>query len=102
MNGNEHSKYRRLPVDKLPPAAARLLLASFTMGPGDTYADLMERSGIYNCRTFLAARRVLLERGFIRQHAGQEHTTLYEQEPERKPLATIPYIGVIRTTDAKQ
>lgn len=91
-----------LRIGKLPPAAARLLLASFTMKPGDTYADLMERSGIYNCWTFLAARKQLLEGGFIRQHDGQEYTVLYEQEPEQQPLATIPYIGVIRTTNAKQ
>jgi hypothetical protein len=49
------------------------------------------------------ARQQLKEIGFLVMRDGLECPTYYEQEePERKPLATIPYAGVIRTTNAKQ
>lgn len=98
---------KRLPIAKLSPAAARLLLASFEMEPGDTYAELVERSGISNCVTFLSARNQLKELGFIVQRDGQEYTTMYMPDPEltrnTEPYPTIPYPGVVtKVTNAKQ
>lgn len=100
-------KYRRLDVGGLTSAPARLLLVLF-QEPGQPEHIVMERSGITETATYVAARKVLESRGFIRKIEGQEYFSLWEQEPEsefepeRKPLATIPYIGMIRTTNAKQ
>lgn len=90
---------KRLPIDKLSPAAARMLLALLTVEPDEQYDEAVIRSGISGCLTFLTARQQLVKLGFIVQRDGREFTTVYEQEPAEQhvtePHPTIPYPGTI-------
>lgn len=102
---DNYAKYRRLPVDKLTPAAARLLLAFSTIQPNESEVDVMERSGISEVLTYVEAKKQLGRHGFVIWRDGREYITMYAQEPERpvtEGYPTIPYIGVIKTTNAKQ
>jgi hypothetical protein len=101
MNQTE-LKYRRLPVDKLTPAAARLLLALLTIAPNEPMDEALERSGIADTRTFLSARKQLAKHGFIIKRDGQEYFSLYAQEPARLTDERYTYPGVTLVTDAVQ
>lgn len=94
---------KQLPIHRLTPSAARLWAASLTQQEGETYASIVRRSGIREYQTFEDARQLLLELGFFVIRDGRECPMLTPPEEfERKPLATMPYTGVIKVTNAKQ
>ena len=95
-------KCRRLPVDKLTPAASRLLLALLTIEPGEPIDMALERSGIADVQTFLAARKQLAKHGFIVKRDGLEYFSLYAQEPAIMTDERYTYPGVTHITDAVQ
>lgn len=100
---NTHAAWRRLPVAKLTPAAARLLLALSTIEPNESIDDPMERSGIYDMRTYLAARKQLIHHGFIVWREGREYITMYAQEPvARLTEDRYTYPGATVVTKAVQ
>lgn len=97
---------KRLPIHLLKPAAARLWIAAMTQEEGETYDDIVMRSGISEYQTFKMARQQLRELGFFIVREGRECPTYYAEDPERpitEPYPTIPYPGTItKITHAKQ
>lgn len=102
MNENDHLKYRRLPIDRLSPSAARLLLALLTIQPGEPIDVALERSGIRETTTFLAARKQLERGGFIVKRDGLEYFFLYAQEPAARLVDERYGYGATVTTKAVQ
>lgn len=98
---------KQLPVHRLTPAAARLWAASLTQVEGETYASIVQRSGIREYQTYETARQLLLELGFLVLHNGRDCPVLFAQEdPETtrvtQPVATMWPGTITKVTTAKQ
>lgn len=51
-------------ISRLSPAAARLLLAFWTMQEGESYEEMILRAGVTSCLTLASAKKQLQQYGF--------------------------------------
>lgn len=97
---------KHLPIHKLTPSAVRLWAASVTQQEGESYDDLVRRSGIHEYETFRKAREQLIELGFFVVREGRECPMFYVQDSEApritEPVATMWPGTISHITKAKQ
>ncbi len=97
-------------IAKLTPAAARLLLAFLAAGPGESYDDAVQRSGIQGCLTLMTAKKQLKSLGFVSEGPDGREDILFfpddqmteEQKSRTNDGAFVSVVRkALRVTDAK-
>jgi hypothetical protein len=89
----------KLPISKLTPAAARLLLALRTCDGQETWEEVIARSGIHACHTLAAAKQQLRDIGFIYDGPDGERVTMFARGAQTEPLGRSSLGRLIRRSE---